>query len=167
MIRRARPDDVQHLAAIENAAGARFIGTDAALDNDMPNVPDDAFATAQAHDSLWVAVAGDDRPVGFLLAEARAPWLHIQELDVHPAHGGRGLGRALIAAAAAAAPALGCHRLSLTAFRSIAWNAPWYARLGFVEMAMDVRPEWLAAKLAHEVALGLDPANRCAMHRPA
>lgn len=166
MIRRATPTDLPLLPAIEDAAGTRFAGTSAAMDADLPAVPMAAFAAAQAADCLWVAVAGDDVPVGFLLAERRAQFLHVRELDVHPDHGGRGLGRALIAAAVAAAPALGCTALSLTTFRDIPWNAPWYGRQGFVEVAAPDRPAFLSALLAEEAALGLDPANRCAMVRP-
>lgn len=160
-IRPAHPGDLNVLPAIEDAAGTRFLGTSAALDANLPNVPMAALAAAQARGSLWVAVDIADTPVGFLLAEPRPPWLHIRELDVHPDHNGAGLGRALVAAAATAAPALGCDRLSLTTFRDIPWNAPWYARQGFAEPADP--PDWLVAILAEEAAAGLDPANRCAM----
>lgn len=166
MIRCARLADLPLLPAIEDAAGTRFIGTSAVGDMDLPNVPGSAFAAAEARGSLWVAVDADDRPLGFLLAEPHPPWLHIQELDVHPDHNGRGLGRALVAAAATAAPRLGCDRLSLTTFRDIAWNAPWYRRQGFDELAAGDCPGWLVAKLVHEAEVGLDPANRCAMVRP-
>lgn len=167
MIRLARPDDLPLLPAIEDAAGMRFVGTSAALDATLPNVPATAFAVAQRRRSLWVAVDADDVPIGFLLAEPHPPWLHIQELDVHPDHKGQGLGRALIAAAAQASGGLACHGLSLTTYRDIAWNAPWYRRLGFVEVAAAARPAWLTAKLAHEAEHGIDPASRCAMTRPA
>lgn len=162
-IRLAHPGDLAALPAIEDAAGTRFLGTSAALDASLPNVSLAAFAAGQARGSLWVATDAGDAPVGFLLAEPRPPWLHIRELDVHPGHNGVGLGRALVAAAGAAAPALGCDRLSLTTFRDIPWNAPWYARQGFADLAEP--PCWLAAILAEEAAAGLDPANRCAMVR--
>jgi hypothetical protein len=53
--------------------------------------------------------------------------------------------------------------VTLTTFRDIAWNAPFYARCGFAELAdRDLNPR-LAAIRVREAALGLDVANRCAM----
>lgn len=161
IIRLAHPGELARLSDIEDAAGTRFLGTSAALDASLPNVPMAAFAAGLARRSLWVAIDAGHAPVGFLLAEPRPPWLHIRELDVHPDHNGAGLGRALVAAAEAAAAALGYDGLSLTTFRDIPWNAPWYARQGFAEVTEP--PDWLAAILAEEAAAGLDPANRCAM----
>jgi hypothetical protein len=68
-----------------------------------------------------------------------------------------------------AAPALGCARLSLTTDRWLAWNAPFYARHGFAEVAAHdpALPEWLAGLPAHAAAGGLDPARRCIMVRSA
>ena len=166
MIRFAALEDLPLLPAIEAAAGTRFVGTSAVADADLPSISLAAFAAGLDGGSLWIAANASNQPVGFLLAEARPPWLHLRELDVHPDHNGHGHGRALIATAAAAARQLDCDQLSLTTFRDIPWNAPWYARQGFVELAGADLPDWLATTLAHEAALGLDPANRCAMVKP-
>ncbi len=164
-IRLARGDDLAALGAIEDAAGAMFAGTAAAADLILSITPIDVHAAGCARGSLWVAAEPADEPVGFLLAEPVDAWLHILELDVHPAAQGRGLGRALIEAAAAAAPGFGCDRLSLTTFIDIAWNAPWYRRLGFTDVAAAARPDWLLGILRREAETGLDPANRTAMLR--
>jgi GNAT superfamily N-acetyltransferase len=131
----------------------------------LTTTPIDVHAAAWARGSLWVAVDAADAPLGFLLAEPVEKWLHLLELDVHPGAQGRGLGAALIDAAAAAAPGFGCDRLSLTTFIDIPWNAPWYRRLGFGEIAAADQPDWLAGILVSETETGLDPANRCAMIR--
>ncbi|WP_201754128.1 hypothetical protein [Micromonospora rubida] len=47
------------------------------------------------------------------------------------------------------------------------WNAPYYARYGFRKLEPDELTPGLAAMLAAEAALGLDPAARLAMRRPA
>jgi hypothetical protein len=53
--------------------------------------------------------------------------------------------------------------VSLTTDRTLPWNAPFYARLGFVIVeGADVPPE-LQARLDGQAAAGFDPAQRCAM----
>ena len=165
MIRLAHDADLSRLGAVEASAAARFRGT--ALDwlADAPTTPDDALRVALDGASLWVAAGPDDAPLGFLLAEPVVPWLHILELSVTLAAQGHGYGTALLAAAAAAAPKFGCDRVSLTTDRHLAWNAPWYARRDFVEVAAADQPDWLAAIIDREVASGLVRARRMALRR--
>ncbi len=165
MIRAARPADLPLLAAVEVSAGESFRGTPMAFAADHPPSPIEALGAALAQDSLWVAVDADDAPVGFLLGEAVDGWFHILEVSVAVPAQGRGHGAALLAAVAAAAPGLGCDRLSLTTDRDIAFNGPWYARHGFVEIAAAAAPDWLAAIPSREADSGLDPARRAIMVR--
>ena len=56
------------------------------------------FADAVRDGRLWVALTGN-RPVGFALVEMLADDLpHLEEIDVEPIHGRRGLGTALVRA---------------------------------------------------------------------
>jgi len=71
---------------------------------------------------------------------------------------GRGVGRRLIGHVIAWARAEGFVSLSLTTFRNVPWNGPFYASLGFVE---DDRLSALQAILRAEADKGL--ADRCAM----
>lgn len=57
---------------------------------------------------------------------------HLQQLSVDPAHGRRGLGAALVDVCCRQARRLGYRQLTLTTFRNVPYNAPWYARLGFL-----------------------------------
>jgi hypothetical protein len=53
--------------------------------------------------------------------------------------------------------------LSLTTFREVPWNRPFYERLGFVEIPRDtMRPE-LAAVVSEEADRGLDRDARVVM----
>lgn len=79
-------------------------------------------------------------------------------MDVEQGRQGQGVGRRLIQHVIAWAKAEGFARLSLTTFRSVPWNGPFYASLGFVE---DDRPPALQAILRTEAEKGL--ADRCAM----
>jgi ribosomal protein S18 acetylase RimI-like enzyme len=158
-VRPGSPADVPALQAVERSAGERFRGTH--MDWAVGEVTDAAdFAAAARAGALWVAET--ERGVaGFLLAEAAGPDFHIWELSVALEQQGRGIGRSLLEAALAEAAARGFVRATLTTDRTLAWNAPWYARQGFAALAdgeLDVR---LADQLRSEPR----PELRCAMMR--
>ena len=77
---------------------------------------------------------------------------------------GKGIGRRLIACVADQARKRGLASLTLTTFRDVPWNAPFYARLGF-EMITTLTPE-LREKREEEMAHGLAYDARCAMRLP-
>jgi GNAT superfamily N-acetyltransferase len=165
-IRLARPDDVGALPAIERAAARLFDGLlPESLMEETTALED--LAAAQAVGRLWVALA-DDVPVGFAHVVLRADGVpHLEEIDVHPDHGRRGLGAALVQTVCDWAAANGHRELTLTTFRDVAWNAPLYARLGFAVVDRDDWPPAIAAIVAGEASRGLDPATRVVMaHRP-
>ena len=84
---------------------------------------------------LLVAVDDRDQAIGFALLARHGDRAHLQELDVDPDHKGRGLGRELVAACVAWANRHGLTTLTLTTFRDVPFNAPYYARIGFVPFA--------------------------------
>jgi ribosomal protein S18 acetylase RimI-like enzyme len=158
-IRLAEPRDAPALVAVEASAGTLFRTIpDLAWVADEPLAEPDAFLPLIAAGGVWVA---DDAGavVGELRAEIWDDALHVLELAVAVSHQRRGLGRRLLDAAAAAARARGLAALTLTTFRHVAWNAPFYARYGFVELAV-LSPR-LRETLDAENARGL--ADRCAM----
>jgi GNAT superfamily N-acetyltransferase len=118
---------------------------------------------AQHDGLLWVALR-DDATVGFAhlrLIEPNA--VHLQELDVHPDHGRRGLGTRLVNAVCAWAEESGRDSVTLTTFRDVLWNMPFYARLGFAEIPADAIGPALQSILDQEIRSGLDAARRAAM----
>ncbi len=161
----AQPEHVASLAAIELAAAALLRGH--APESVLQAVtPEADLRAAQADGRLWVALAGE-RPVGFALVEMLADDLpHLEEIDVHPEHGRRGIGTALVRTVCEWAARSGHRELTLSTFRDVPWNMPFYARLGFVEIpAGDMRSE-LAAAAQEEAECGLDPDRRVVMgHR--
>ena len=110
----------------------------------------------------WLALVGD-KPVGFILAEIHPTSLFIVELSVHLEWQRKGVGRQLIACAVEQARKLGLTSLTLTTFRDVPWNAPFYSRLGF-EIVTELTPE-LRQKREEEAAHGLAYDSRCAMRR--
>jgi GNAT superfamily N-acetyltransferase len=81
---------------------------------------------------------------------------HLDEFDVEPFHGRRGVGTVLVRAVCEWATVPGYALLTLTTFRAIPWKLRFYGRLGFFELQRQtLRPE-LAAVLSEESDRGLD-----------
>jgi GNAT superfamily N-acetyltransferase len=161
-IRPAQTEDIPALAAIELAAARLLEGH--APDFVLAETTDaQRFVDAAGHGRLWVACAGS-RPVGFALAEMLADDLpHLEEIDVEPAHGRRGLGTALVRAVCEWATASRYATVTLTTFRAVPWNFPFYARLGFAEIPRESLRRELAAVVLEETRHGLDPDARVVM----
>lgn len=121
------------------------------------------MAAASSGDLLVAELSGE--AVGFALLGRLGEDAHLREIDVLPASAGAGVGSELLEAACQRARARGARRMVLTTFRDLAFNAPWYARRGFVELADGERGAPLDAVLAAETAAGFDPGARCAMAR--
>jgi GNAT superfamily N-acetyltransferase len=155
------------LPAIERAAGELFAGVEPGLDPD--DVGDaDWYLEAQGRGQLWVAIdeADGGAPVAFALFEDLDGALHLEEADVHPDHARQGLGARLIDAAAAFGRELGYRAITLTTFRHVAWNAPYYERIGFRELSADAWGPGLRERVADETRRGLAPERRVVMARP-
>jgi predicted N-acetyltransferase YhbS len=158
----ARPQDIHALAAIELTAAKLLEGhaPQSVLDE---ATHEQTFREAQAQGQLWVALA-EDTPVGFALVEMLARGLpHLEEIDVDPQHGQRGLGTALVRSVCEWVSRSGYAAVTLTTFRAVLWNMPFYSRLGFEEVPMtELGPE-LEAVVRDESARGLDPKRRVVM----
>jgi GNAT superfamily N-acetyltransferase len=165
-IRPGRPDEVQAVRIIEVAAASRFraIGLPqiAALE---PAEPQEVLLRAEEGRLLVMADAAD-RPVGFALFSEIDGTLHIEELDVQPDHARRGLGAALIERLDDVARERGLPELTLSTFRDVPWNGPYYARLGFLPMADEDLGPGLAAIRDMIAGKGIDIIPRLFMRRP-
>jgi GNAT superfamily N-acetyltransferase len=149
-IRRAEGHDLRLLPALEAAADELFVPLGI---TDLP-APADAAERARS----WRVLVAGRPPVGFAVLEQLDGAVHLEQLSVHPAHGRRGTGGALVEAAVAEARAAGADRLTLCTYADVPWNGPFYARHGFLEWRDP--PPALAALRAHEQALGLDRHDR-------
>jgi len=112
---------------------------------------------------LWIARGADGEVVGFALVDLLAGGPHLEEIDVHPSHGRRGVGRALVEAVLRWAGAEGHHAVTLTTFRDVRWNAPFYERLGFRALAPSELTAELAAIVEDETGRGLALDRRVVM----
>jgi predicted N-acetyltransferase YhbS len=131
-IRPAERADIEALREIERRAGAMFreIGMVAVADEEPTSSPELAVAV----DAERVFVCEGDRReqvMGYLLDENVNGALHIAEVSVSPEFARQRVGQALIDHAAERARVQGLNALTLTTFRDVPWNAPYYERLGF------------------------------------
>lgn len=164
-IRRARADELPRLPEIEQASGALFFGHGVSAEALNYITPLAEFVAGREAGLLWVAVDASDAPIGFALLEMIDGCPHLEEIDVLPEHARQGMGRALIEEVCRWARARGHTSLTLTTFRDVPWNAPYYQRLGFQELPAAEWSVGLQARVAEEAAHGLDPARRVVMVR--
>jgi GNAT superfamily N-acetyltransferase len=164
-IRRARRDELEALVDIEREAGALFetVGMPEIARDDPGSVAE--LEPFRADGRAWVAVDDDDHPIAYLVSEVVDGCAHIEQVSVAPAHARRGLGAALIDHLARAAAAEGLAALTLTTFRDVPWNGPYYERLGFVVVEPEDQGPELAALVAEEAERIPGEAPRVAMRR--
>ncbi|WP_233625466.1 GNAT family N-acetyltransferase [Actinoplanes sp. ATCC 53533] len=165
-IRLTCSSDLAAIQRIELAAGELFreIGMADIADHPVPTLA--VLADFQRAGHSWVAVDGSDRPVAFVLVRIVDGRAHVEQVSVDPAYARRRIGRDLIDHVESWAAGRGLSALSLTTFRDVEWNGPYYGRLGFAVLAPAGHGPELAALIVEEVAHGLDPARRIAMIRP-
>ena len=114
---------------------------------------------------LWVAL-NDEAPVGFAHVEIfESGSAHLDEIDVHPDHGRRGLGTRLVQAVCDWAASKGYRSVTLPTFRDVPWNMPFYARLGFEVLPPEPLTPALRTVVEDETRRGLDPNTRVVMQR--
>ena len=163
MVRRGRVDELDALCALEVEADGRFaaVGLARVLGSSAPRV--DSLYDAVKDGRLFVATDIGDRPIGFVRIERLDGQAHIEQVSVHPAQAGHRVGAQLLTVAQQWARAHGGDRLTLTTFRDVPWNGPYYERLGWVVLPAEQLGPDLAAARARERRLGLDVAPRQAM----
>jgi len=153
-IREAERRDVEALRHIELETARRF-APGVLPPHLVRPVPPAELCDAIAASRLWVADDGAGGPLGFVLARRHGASLHVGELDVRPDFGRRGIGTSLVTHVCGVAARLGLRFVTLTTLRDVPWNAPFYAKLGFVRIT-DLRPfRHLQRALLHERRIGL------------
>lgn len=117
------------------------------------------------HDLLYVVCAPDGVPVGYCGGYVAQHWLHLGEMDVHPDWQRKGFGRKLMETLIDRGRARKLVGATLTTDRFAAFNAPFYASLGFTLVEKENCPPRLRKILESEARAGLDPGRRVAMIR--
>ncbi|HSI88891.1 MAG TPA: GNAT family N-acetyltransferase [Pyrinomonadaceae bacterium] len=164
-IRLAKQSDVPHLPGIEQRASELFASTPFAVEAEASCLSE-AFHREQVHlGRTWVAADVDNMPVAFatlIMVDGRP---HLHELSVDPAHGRRGLGRKLVETVCERAKTDGHPHITLSTYKDVPWNAPFYERSGFQILDDRELGTGMKALRNEEKRSGLDIASRVVMIR--
>jgi ribosomal protein S18 acetylase RimI-like enzyme len=134
VVRNATVDDVASMQGVDVASRQRFREIDdpcIARAADDPPYHAEGLTRAVSEQRAWVAVDDLGAVIGFAVAWVLEGEGHLDELAVTPAHGRRGVGRALVDAVLAWSDAQGLPSVNLITFRDVPWNGPYYEKLGF------------------------------------
>ena len=152
VIRLAEPGDIAVLPLVEKQAVCLFqkwlaeTGLTPALLEQVSTVEE--FEEARQRGHLWIALSPDAEVVGFALVIILDRLAHLDELDVVPEHGRKGVGSKLLEIVCRWARVAGYSKVTLSTFRHVPWNAPFYESKGF--RAVD--PEHLGPQHVELVA---------------
>lgn len=160
-LRAATTADIPRMHQIEEDAAELFAGLGLIDIEDMAlvSLSDHAFAI-DAGLSLIAEVEG--RAAGFLVGARHGEHLYLHELDVDRAYQKRGVGAALVREFLALARRQGAKSVYLSTFRDPPWNAPFYRKVGFRDVARGDYLPWMTA-IESEQAKFLDIATRVFM----
>jgi GNAT superfamily N-acetyltransferase len=154
---------VHLLPEIEQSAGEKFRALpELAWIADGQDMPAKTHLKYVRTGTSWVAEAGD-LIVGFVCAEPAAGDLHIWEMAVRQEWQGKGIGRQLMKTVVEYARSNRFRSVTLTTFREVAWNGPFYRSLGFEMIESEKMDARLEKILRAEIQHGFPGALRCAM----
>ena len=164
-IRPARQSELAALPEIERLAAERFedFGLAEVFSRIVTSL--ELLRARARAGQVWVAAGDDDRPIGFAVGATLDGDAHLDELDVHPKHGRRGIGTALVETACAWARSAGYRAITLSTLRQVPWNAPFYVKLGFTILAETELTQTQRELLNYEARLGLPMNGRVLMRR--
>jgi GNAT superfamily N-acetyltransferase len=163
-IRSAKIEELPRLAKIEQAAAIRFRDTPYTFLADGEPLPIEFIQQRFHAGQVWVAVDRDDIVIGFAITREVDRTLYLQEIDIAPEHGQRGIGKALVETVQTWGSRSGYAVMSLSTFRDLPWNAPFYTKLGFRILDEAELTLGFQAIRAHEREAGLPIGDRVIMH---
>ncbi|WP_428409326.1 GNAT family N-acetyltransferase [Hyphococcus sp.] len=163
-IRPASAADIPLMQSLERDAAQAFraVGYDFCADGPV--------RTHEEHErgleggAIFIAET-DGEAAGFILLWVVDRHAHLTEISIAERFQRRGIGRALIEAGEDWARERGFDAITLTTFRDVAWNAPFYRSLGYAEYAPGGGELDLAAVQAEEAQSGYAGKPRITMKK--
>ena len=164
--RKATEREAPLLTELEQSAGLAFrADAEIAWVADGHNLSPERYREIINDGWSWVAEGEHGELIAFIAATREGDDLHIWEFDVRLDCQRRGIGRRLLQRLIAEATAAGISSITLTTFRDVPWNGPFYLSMGFEALASEKLDARLSELLAAEIDQGLPAARRCAMRK--
>jgi GNAT superfamily N-acetyltransferase len=163
-IRFAHAEELPLLSRIERSAARLFLDTPYAFLVDADPLPLEFVQQQFQAGRVWVAVDCHELVVGYAIAREVDNTLYLQQIDVEPEHGRRGIGSALVNTVCDWAQQQGYGIVSLSTFRDIPWNAPFYSKLGFNPVNETELTTGFQQIRLKELEAGLPIFDRVIMH---
>lgn len=160
-LRDTRIADIFRLQEIERAAAELFRDSDLIDIDTMAVIPMGDHVTS-VETGISIVAEVDGRIAGFVMGEMQGDVAYLRELDVDPAYQRRGIGAQLVKAYVQAAKAKTAAAIYLSTFRTPPWNAPFYRRMGFVDVPRAGYLPWMTAMEAAQASF-LDISTRVFM----
>jgi GNAT superfamily N-acetyltransferase len=160
-LRNAQVSDIFRLQQIERSAAELF------RDSELIDITTMAVIPMHDHincidNGISIVAEADDQIAGFIIGEPHDDVAYLRELDVDPAFQKRGIGAQLVQAFVNRAREDGARATYLSTFRTPPWNAPFYRRLGFVDVARTDYLPWMTELEASQASF-LDLSTRVFM----
>ncbi|OAF98572.1 acyl-CoA N-acyltransferase [Paraphaeosphaeria sporulosa] len=153
-LREATEDDKKTLTIIELDAVALFKTIPELADLGESHASPDQLSTWLSNGRIYIA-EDNGKAVGFVAAVTMDTTLYIAEISTIREYQGKGVGLTLIAAVLDWARELSAAtgrkpRVSLTTYREITWNAPYYRKRGFREVEAETLGPKHVEKMNHD-----------------
>lgn len=155
--------DIPVIQALEAAAAQRFLSFP-----ELAVLAHSEVTESQVHQQsisqelAWLVEDATGRILGFCYAQVLADSLYLAEISTHPDARGMGVGRMLVKHTRQMAAQRGLSGVTLTTYRDVPWNAPWYQRQGFIALEPSLLGSELSDIVQHQAA-ALLLLPRCVM----
>ena len=161
----AEQEDIPALIAVDKAASTLFEPTGLLQPEALADhVPAHVFETEIAAGNVFVARNQHNWAVGFALIGLRGNGLYLDQVSVNPDYGRKGIGRSLVIRVLTEAEIRKLPHVSLSTFKTVPWNGPFYASMGFREIPHEkLEPYMLEIEDAQRPLM--DVSERCFMRR--
>jgi GNAT superfamily N-acetyltransferase len=163
IVRYGKVADIPSLRDVERLASQRFASIEM-----LDIAAHDPSSAAFLEDRILaqrLLIAEDRTPVGFIHFDIIDGGAYIEEVNVDPDHAGQRLGARLIDSIAIFAGQDAGGALLLSTFRDVPWNAPYYRKLGFVDISDCALTPALISIRSDNVERGLNETQRVFMRR--
>jgi len=162
-IRKAAPVEINILPQLELEAAELFRETKHAASIPAAPASLENFREAREAGLLLIAVLPQGITSGFALAEIIDLGIRLAGVDVLPRFGKNGIGAALVKSIISLAEEKKHKYLTLTTFKHVPWNAPFYKKLGFRVMNSEEFTPDILSIVQQEYKQCLLPEERCLM----